>query len=325
MSRPTGRPWPPVADREARPLLTVAVLTYLRPGLLEALLPVVRERAREVADVDVEVLVVDNDPAGSAREVAGRLVGGDLRYVNETTPGIAAARHRALAETTGSDLVLFLDDDVLPAPGWLPPLLALWRDTGAAAVLGHVEYTFDAGVDPWVVQGGFFRRATHRTGTVLPTAATGNLLLDRAQVARLGVDFDTRLGMSGGEDTLFSFQLADAGGTIVYCRESVVVGALPLERTDRAAARTRARAHGGIAVRVRLSRAGGRRARAAVRVDAVLGGTARALAGALATGLGLLTSDLRRQARGSRLVSRGLGMVAAGLGRHVEEYRRPLN
>jgi glycosyltransferase involved in cell wall biosynthesis len=311
-----------VADSERRPLLTVAVLTYLRPELLEGLLPVVRDRAREVTDIDVEILVVDNDPAGSAGPVARRLSSGDLRYVNETTPGIAAARKRALAETVGSDLVLFLDDDVVPSPGWLPPLVRLWRQTGATAVLGHVDYVFDPGADPWVVQGGFFRRTTHPTGTIMPTAATGNLLLDRAQVARLGVDFDPRLGMSGGEDTLFSFQLADAGGTIVYCRESVVVGALPLARTDRVAARTRARAHGGIAVRVRLARAHGRRARVLVRCRAVLGGAARAVAGSAQIAVGLLTSDVRRRARGSRLRARGLGMAGAGLGRHIEEYVR---
>jgi hypothetical protein len=128
--------------------------------------------------------------------------------------------------------------------------------------------------------------------------------------------------MSGGEDTLFSFQLVDAGGTIVYCRESVVVGALPLERTDREAALTRARAHGGISVRVRLMRADGRRARAAVRARAVLGGIARVVAGVVQTGAGVVTGDLRRQARGSRLRARGAGMVGAGLGRHVEEYAR---
>jgi glycosyltransferase involved in cell wall biosynthesis len=311
-----------VAEAERRPLLTVAVLTYLRPTLLEALLPVVRERAGELSDTDVEILVVDNDPSGSAQEIALRLAGQDLRYVNETTPGIAGARRRALAETTGSELVLFLDDDVVPSPGWLPPLLRLWRQTGATAVLGHVEYAFDPRADPWVVQGGFFRRATHPTGTVLPTAATGNLLLDRREVARLGVDFDPGLGLSGGEDTLFSFQIVDAGGTIVYCGESVVVGTLPLERTDRDAARTRARAHGGISVRVRLARSDSRRARAVVRVKGVLGGAARMVAGAAQTAVGAATSSVRRQARGSRLRARGLGMVAAGLGRHVEEYSR---
>jgi hypothetical protein len=185
-----------------------------------------------------------------------------------------------------------------------------------------VDYTFDPRVDPWVVEGGFFRRATHPTGTVLPTAATGNLLLDRAQVARLGVDFDPRLGMSGGEDTLFSFQLVDAGGTIVYCRESVVVGHLSLERTDRAAARTRARAHGSITVRVRLARAHGSRSRAKVRTKAVAGGAARVVAGGLLTAAGGVTSSTRRHARGTRLRVRGLGMVGAGLGRHVEEYAR---
>lgn len=309
-------------DGETRPLLTVAVLTYLRPALLEALLPVVKERAGEVPDTDVAILVVDNDPAGSARRTVAGLTGDHVRYVNETTPGIAAARRRALAETASSDLVVFLDDDVVPSPGWLPPLVEVWRATGAVAVLGHVDYTFDERADPWVVEGGFFRRATHPTGTVLQVAATGNLLLDRRQVARLGVDFDPRLGMSGGEDTLFSAQLVEAGGTIVFCRESVVVGALPLDRTGRAAARRRARAHAGITVRTQMVGARGPLRRAAVRAQAVLGGAARVVAGTGQTGVGVLTSSTRRRARGSRLTARGLGMVAAGLGRHVEEYAR---
>lgn len=312
-----------MAERPAAPVrLSVVLLTFRRVAALEALLPVVGALVRETVATECEILVIDNDPEASARKVVLTLEQPGVRYVHEPTPGIAAARKRGLSECDDRDVIVFLDDDLVPGPGWLPPLIAMWHQTRAAAVLGHVEYRLVGTVDPVVVAGGFYRRRTYPSGTRLSTAASGNLLLDVAQVRSLGVDFSPELGLTGGEDTLFSSQLSAAGGTIVYCAESVVVGELGPDRANRAAAATRFRAHAGVLVRNRLLLAPGGVSRASTRVRAVVGGLARRAVGAAYLLLGSRSGNTATTARGARLTARGQGMVEAGFGRLVEEYTR---
>ena len=148
------------------------------------------------------VLVVDNDPKGSAQSVAE---GRDSRigYVAEPTPGIAASRNRALAVLSELSAVIFVDDDEVPEAGWLDSLIVTWRRWRADAVAGRVVSKVPEAMDPWIVSGRFFERLSHKTGTKVQVAATNNLLLDMGFVRRFGLVFDNRFGLTGGSDTLF--------------------------------------------------------------------------------------------------------------------------
>jgi glycosyltransferase involved in cell wall biosynthesis len=68
---------------------------------------------------EIEVLVVDNnctdDTSQVVNEFRERL---PIRRVSEGQQGLAHARNRAIAEFRG-DVLLFTDDDMLLAPGWL--------------------------------------------------------------------------------------------------------------------------------------------------------------------------------------------------------------
>lgn len=303
--------------------LAVLILTYRRVDDLLALLPVVKAQFSTLPDVLARIIVIDNDVDASARSaVEGGDHGPTVTYVHEPTPGIAAARRRALVEASDDTVAVFLDDDLIPEPRWLAALVDMWQASSATAVLGHVDYHLVGEVDPIVAAGGFYRRAVHPTGTSLPTAATGNLLLDVAQVRELGVTFSPALGLAGGEDTLFSSQLVAAGGRIVFCAESVVRGDLGPDRADLAGALRRTRAHGGILVRNRLLLAANGRQRFVVRARAIVGGATRWLVGTSLGLVGRLLRAPRTTARGLRLSHRGRGMLQAGGGRVVEEYSR---
>ena len=130
-----------------------------------------------------------------------------LRYVVEERPGVAAVRNRALDETGGRDLLVFIDDDEEPEPGWLAALVGLWASTGCQAVAGPVIPVYEVEPETWVRQGEFFVRRTWPTGTVRPVAASNCLLLDLGFVRRAGLRFDEAFGATGGEDTLFTRQL----------------------------------------------------------------------------------------------------------------------
>lgn len=301
----------------------IAIPTFRRPERLAALLRAVPERIAEAAEyADFGVLVIDNDPAGSAETSALSAGLPNLTYVLERTPGIAAARSRALAEATAFDLLIFIDDDEIPMAGWLSELLATHAATGASAVMGRVVTDFPADVDPWVLAGGYFHRPSRETGISLQVAATGNLLLDLRDVRSLGVDFDDRLGLAGGEDSAFTRELVRRGGTIVWCEESVTVDHIEPDRLTRAALLRRAFAHGNVAARLHIGEAASAGAARLVRGKYLARGCVRVVAGGARAAWGLVTNSLRHNARGRRTLRRGAGMVAASFGTKYEEYER---
>jgi glycosyltransferase involved in cell wall biosynthesis len=315
--------------------VTIAVPTFHRPAELTTLLPMLLDhasRAAELAGADptrpmpefvAEVLVVDNDPAASGREAVEAISDPRLRYVVEAHPGISAVRNRAVDEAASSRLLAFIDDDEHPHDGWLEQLLRTWRSAGhPAAVSGRVVASFAGPLDPWLEAGSFYTRRTMPTGTPIDVAAAGNLLLDLDAVRSSGVRFADDLGLSGGEDTLFSRELHASGGRMVWCDESVITDLVPLDRMTRRWVLKRAWSHGNSAsvLRVRLSGGGVRAALA--RVASVLAGVARIVAGALRWAFGMLSRSLRHQARGARAVWRGGGMVQGAAGVVYQEYAR---
>ncbi len=312
--------------------VTIAVPTFHRPAELTTLLPMLLAHADEVAQLTVDgasprftvdVLVVDNDPDGSGRTAVAGVGDSRLRYVIEAHPGISAVRNRALDETDSSRLLAFIDDDEHPHDGWLRHLLRTWAAAGRpAAVSGRVVAAFAGELDPWLAAGSFFVRRSMPTGSAIDVAAAGNLLLDLDQVRESGVRFADDLGLSGGEDTLFSRQLHAAGRRMVWCDESVITDLVPLDRMTRRWVLRRAWSHGNSASVLRVRLAGGGAHSLAARVTGVVGGAARVAGGGLRWAFGMLSRSLRHQARGARAVWRGGGMISGAAGMVYQEYAR---
>ncbi|TQL69952.1 GT2 family glycosyltransferase [Nocardioides albertanoniae] len=297
----------------------VAMLTYRRPeGLAEAV-SMLRAQLDQVPGA--RLLVVDNDEQPSAASAVAAAAAGDVRvvYVHEPAPGIAAARNRALAEAGPEALVVFIDDDEQPSAEWLSTLVACWRSTGAAAVVGPVVSRFVGEPDPWITAGGFFQRLRHPTGTVVTTAATNNLLLDMAQVGPLR--FDLRFGLAGGSDTVFTRTLSAAGGRIVWCDEAPVHDLVPVDRSTVAWVRARAARIGNSDSRAHVHLAPSGR-RLAARLRASVRGLVRVLGGSARLVVGRLAGSPTHHARGTRTLLRGAGMLRGAWGSYVDEYAR---
>lgn len=289
----------------------MAVPTFRRPQALAALLT---ELGRQVRGLPADILVIDNDPDGSAREICHMH---EVRYVAEPAPGLAAVRNRALDEATSAQVLVFIDDDELPAHDWLRALVARWRETAAAAVSGRVESRFPEGFDdPWITGGGFFTRAKFADGAHQPMAPTNNLLLDLAFVRRHGLRFDGAFGMTGGEDILFTKQLVSAGGIISSCPAALVFDDVAPERLTRRWVLSRAYRVGISTVRTDLTV----RAGLAYRAGWVVRGAARVAAGTARWLMGALSRSPAHSARGARAALRGAGMVMASFGADYAEY-----
>jgi glycosyltransferase involved in cell wall biosynthesis len=302
--------------------LVVAVLTYKRPDDLPDVLPQLVAQL-ETVDLETWLLVVDNDAAGSARETVERLGLPSTRYVCEPTPGIAAARNRALDEAEGTRLLVFIDDDERPADGWLSALVECHRQERCAAVAGAVVPDVERVSDPWIAAGGFFVRQRHRTGTEQGAASTANLLIDLEELQRLGgIRFDEEFGLTGGSDTMFTRTITGRGGRIVWCDEAVVTDHVRTERVTRQWVLQRHFRSGNSWSRISVRLARGPLQRTRTRLRASLEGAARVVVGGSRTAVGFLTRSKRHQARGSRTVARGAGMVVGAWGGVYNEYGR---
>ncbi|HEX8692866.1 MAG TPA: glycosyltransferase family 2 protein [Longimicrobium sp.] len=216
--------------------VSVCVCTFRRPRGLARLLEALARVSAERLQGELEVVVVDNDPEGSARETVAALAPSlpwPVRYVPEPRRGISFARNRAVAEA-GAEWIAFLDDDEEPEPGWLDELLRVQAGHAADVVAGPVMPRFEAPVPRWIERGRFFEVPRHATGTRLPYADTGNVLV-RASVFRAlgGAEgpFSARLALAGGEDTHFFLRVARAGHRIVWADDALAWEWVPPSRT----------------------------------------------------------------------------------------------
>jgi succinoglycan biosynthesis protein ExoM len=300
--------------------VVIAALTYQRNDDLVELLPML---VAQLGERDGEVLVVDNDPDGSAAPTVAGLELERVRYVHEEQPGIAHARNRALDEAGDAHLLVFIDDDERPDAAWITSLLDCYRRERCVAVAGAVIPDVGRIDDPWIEAGGFFVRPRHTTGSELEAASTANLLIDLQQWEALGsVRFDERFGLSGGSDTLFTRELIARGGRIVWCDEAVVTDYIRTVRANRSWVLQRHFRSGNSWARtsVELSRAGGPTLLTRLRLTWV--GLARIVLGTARSAFGTVVRSPRHQARGSRTAARVRGMTLGAWGRVYVEYRR---
>lgn len=300
-----------LADRT----ILVVIPTYRRTELLAPLVGVVRE---QIGALPARILIVDNDQSRSAESVA-RDLGTD--YLAEPTPGIAAVRQAGLAAASPDDLVIMVDDDVLPSEGWLTALLNVWDVYQPTAVMGYVRYVWPTEADPWIVAGGFMRRTVHPTGTLLTHFVTGNVLIDARETRRLGITFDASLELSGGEDSRFGEDIIRFGGTIVASAESVCIDEVPPSRLTRGFVRTRTISHGSLLSRFSLQRESGVPLPIR-RLGAFAGGAARWVIFTVQHLWGRIRNDERLDATAQRRAWFAVGRMLGAAGRTQREYAR---
>lgn len=302
------------------PLRTrIAIPTFHRPEGLRDALEGVKEQAEALSPsvAEVTIMVIDNDPAGSARtesESQGVL------YVVEAQPGIAAVRNRSLTEATDQDAMIFLDDDEVPCPGWLETLIGRFLETGAQGVAGKVLTPFPDDVPEWIAVSGAFVRPVRTDGVAMQEAATNNLILDLDAVRRSGIAFDERFGLSGGSDSLFTRSFTRWGARLVWAEDAVVVEREDPERFTRAWVLQRTFRLGNSMARVNVVLARSRFERTVVRARMIAVGVARIVVGGARNFSGRMTRSLAHRGHGERMAARGRGIVAGALGHVHSEY-----
>ena len=150
------------SDRTAAPApdITVVIPAFRRPAeLAEAMESVARQDG-----VTVEIIVVDDCPDGSAREVAERFAACPVTYLRNPVP---SAGRPALVRNLGSraargELIHFLDDDDRVPDGYHAAALEVFRSApGIDVVFGRVE-PFGADQASVAVERAYFEAAALR-------------------------------------------------------------------------------------------------------------------------------------------------------------------
>jgi succinoglycan biosynthesis protein ExoM len=216
------------------PSVAVCALTYHRPvGLRRLLVALQCIDVNDGSSADVKVVIVDNDPEGSARSVvedSATLLPWPVAYVIEPERGIPAGRNTAVRAAGDVDFMAFIDDDEVPSPRWLAELLRVQRNTAADVVTGPVVPHFEAQPPSWAARGGFFASPRFPTGSSMTWATTSNVLISSRVLAGDDAPFHPGMRLSGGSDTHFFMRAHRQGRRIVWADEAVVTEYVPATR-----------------------------------------------------------------------------------------------
>jgi GT2 family glycosyltransferase len=182
--------------------------------------------AQEGVGEPVEVIVVSD---GSTDGTDEYLSSGDVPLpvvgLRQENAGPAAARNRGVARATG-EVVLFIDDDVVPTAGLVAAHLRRHEGGDDLVVIGPMRTPDDHDISPWVrwEQDMLYKQydAMER-GDWEPTARqfyTGNASTPRRHLDAAG-GFDTSFRRA--EDVELAYRLADRGLQFVYDPSAVVL------------------------------------------------------------------------------------------------------
>jgi len=203
--------------------ISVCIATYRRVDRLGALLGDLSVQTL----LPTEIVVVDNDAAGSARSTIEQhrrqATAYPIHYDIQPARNIALTRNRTVELSTGEWLA-FIDDDERAPENWLSQLAAAIRHHSADGVLGPVIPVVPEAAPTWIRRGRFYDFSRLSTGTEVPLNVMrfGNIILCGERLRREERPFDPAYGLSTGEDADLLIRLANKGAKIIWCDEAFV-------------------------------------------------------------------------------------------------------
>jgi glycosyltransferase involved in cell wall biosynthesis len=210
------------------PSLTVAICTKDRPDqlvrCLNSLLKLQSDR--------FEIVVIDNAPTDDRTQALIATLP-TVRYVRESKAGLNFARNRAL-EVANTELLAFLDDDVVVDRLWFDGLITAWVENPDAAAWTGLVLPYELETEAQILfesRGGFGRGFEKiRYGQILPQnplypcgagifGAGCNMAFRREILLKLGgfdEALDTGAPLPGGGDLDIFYRTIRSNNVLVY-------------------------------------------------------------------------------------------------------------
>jgi glycosyltransferase involved in cell wall biosynthesis len=205
------------------PSVSIVVPTHDRRELLARLLSRLDDVHRTGAPFEV-VVVIDGSTDGTPEMLAARSPTYPLRVIAQEPRGAGAARNAGIRAAQG-EVLLFLDDDVLPQDGLIEQHLAIHQGHPSAVVLGMIAAPPGRALEPWHDwRAAYHERlnAAIRDGEVQAEWRrfyTGNASVRRSDALAVG-GFDESLRRA--EDVEFAHRLGALGASFHFAPGALV-------------------------------------------------------------------------------------------------------
>lgn len=199
--------------------VSVAIPTY---GRDEVLLDTVRAMLALETRAD-ELLVLDQTPQhveAVERALADLDLQGEIRWIRLPRPSIPATMNRAFLEAKG-DVVLFLDDDVIPSQDLVRGHRDAYENASVWAVVGQVLQPGETGIDPPQLTLSESRRDlefafNQNRGAFVENVMAGNLSVRRERAIQVGGFDENYVTVAHRFESDFAIRVVEAGGRIWF-------------------------------------------------------------------------------------------------------------
>jgi glycosyltransferase involved in cell wall biosynthesis len=216
-----------LSTTEVMPKIVLGIPTFKRPAqlsaLLESLLP-------ELMEQTALVIVADNECGKDALAVVNAFSKKweKITYIPVPERGVSAVRNALLAHASVArpdwDWLVMVDDDGLVTSGWLKAMIETGERLNTHLVGGPVVGPMPTWANCFARNSIYAARRRWPTGLVPTLNQTQNLAISKRTLELLKPPFfRAHYGASGGEDYDFFRQVTQAGGTIGWCDEALVI------------------------------------------------------------------------------------------------------
>ncbi len=203
--------------------VSIVIPTYNRLERLKLVLSALESQTYPLEDIEV-LVVSDGASDGTDDFLRGFNPSYQFRPIFQANQGVAVARNHGVEMAQG-EMLLFIDDDVIPTPQLVAEHIRLYEEYGDyVVVIGPMMTPPDFVMSPWVrwEQDKLARQYQDMlAGKWQPTARqfyTGNTSLSRRRLLESG-GFDPNFKRA--EDVELAYRLAERGSLFLFNPEAV--------------------------------------------------------------------------------------------------------
>ncbi|AFH50169.1 Glycosyltransferase [Ignavibacterium album JCM 16511] len=216
-----------------RELISICIATYNREKLLKKLLiSLINQKTED--RFGYEIVIVDNNPLGSARSVVAEFIENSkitIKYFIQPIKNISITRNLCLHNASGN-YIAFIDDDEIADENWLINLYRCIINFNADGAFGYVIPIFEETIPHYIRFREYYFSPLEDTGNIARFYYTTNAILKTELLKSNSIYFDTRYGLTGGEDVHFFERLKRIGAKFITCKEAITREFISKERAN---------------------------------------------------------------------------------------------
>lgn len=202
-------------------LISICIASIGRKTLVDTIRSVDKSAAK--CGFDIEYIIADDslNKAVSTLLSQEMMERESIKVIDVASRNIAIARNACLSNASGKYLA-FIDDDEIADINWLGTLHSALVSNNVDGVFGAIFPIHDPSIPQWIVKTSPFLKVFKKNNARVETGGTGNLLMKSQIVKEAGLSFNKDFGKTGGEDTLFFYELNKAGYIFICENNSIV-------------------------------------------------------------------------------------------------------